>query len=79
MSSTLKFVHEEVLGGVFNKADSILPDVSSLQLPDNTITKLAVLVGGYALIKWTWGTLRFFKPRKSKLSKDLKKLPEKYG
>lgn len=79
MSSTLKFVREGLLGGVFSRADGILPDVSSLQLPDNTITKAAVLVGAYALIKWTWSAFKYLKPRHSKLSKDLKRLPEKYG
>lgn len=79
MASTLKFIREDLIGGSFSKVNSILPDISSLELKDNTFTKLAILVGLVAAVKGTFTLLSWIRLPKTKLSSNLTEYSKRYG
>lgn len=81
MSATLKFLREDLLGGAMTKVDSVLPNIDSMKLQNNTFTKLAVLVGLSVAAKGTWSALKWlaFRLTHTYPSKDPTVLPKRYG
>jgi hypothetical protein len=79
MSSTYKFIREDLIGGSISQVDSVLPDLSSFQLQNTTFTKLAILVGLVAVVKGAYSALKLLRPRLSKPSKDMTTLTKRYG
>mgnify|MGYP007037055809 CR=1 FL=1 len=63
-----------------SKLDSVLPDVSSVNLNSDTFTKLAILAGLLATAKGVFGLFRWLKnyPTKTKLSRP-GEYASKYG